>query len=249
MNIKILETEKNFLRFEIDGTNPAFVNSLRRTMLSRISTLAIDDVTFIKNGSGLFDESLAHRLGLIPWTFDLKNLKEDDEIEMSLKAKGPMEVKAKDIKTPKGINPVNPDLLVISLFKDQEVDLEAKARLGKGTEHIKWQSAVVAYQYYPEIKIGHVKNVDEILAGCPNNVFEVKNGKLEVKRIENCSLCLRCQELSDGEITVKDRPDRFIFTVESVSGLKPKEIVLEALKILQGDVSEFQDNIKSLKMN
>jgi len=248
MNIKILETENNFLRFEIDGTNPAFVNSLRRTILSRVPTLAIDDVTFIKNDSGLFDESLAHRLGLIPWSFDLKDLKKSDEIQMSLKAKGPMEVKAKDIKTPKGVAPVNPELLVISLFKGQEINLEAMARIGKGTEHIKWQSAVVSYQYYPEIKIGSVKNVDEILSGCPNNVFEVKNGKLEVKRIDNCSLCLRCQELSGGKITVKDRPDRFIFTVESVSGLKPKEIVLEALNILEEDVSEFQDSIKVLKV-
>ncbi len=248
MNIDILEKDENQIRMIIDGTNPAFVNALRRVMLGRVPTLAIDDVTFIKNNSGLFDESLAHRLGLIPWKFDQKSLNKDGFVEMSLKIKGPADVKAKDIKVPKGIEAVNPELLVISLYKGQEIELEAKAKLGFGREHAKWQSAVAAYQYYPEIKIGDVKNAKEIAEACPNKVFEVKGNKLVLKNPENCSLCYRCVELSNGNIEVKDNPNKFIFSLESVSGLNPKEIMLKSVEILENDVENFRESLKSLKI-
>jgi len=247
MKVKVLEKDPTHVKFEIDGTNPAFVNSLRRTILCRVPTLAIDEVTFVKNTSGLFDESLAHRLGLIPWKFDPKTFRRDENVEFSLKAKGPVEVKAKNIKFPKGIEPVNPDLLVISLYKDQEIDLEANARLGEGMDHAKWQSAVVSYQYCPEIKIGPVKNAKEISDACPTNVFEVKGSKLNISDLNACSICQRCADLSEGKIEVSDRADKFIFSVESVSGLTPKEIVLEALKILNEEVEDFKDSLKTLK--
>lgn len=46
--------------------NRSLANSLRRAMISRIDTLAIDQVQITDNSSVLPDEMLAHRLGLVP---------------------------------------------------------------------------------------------------------------------------------------------------------------------------------------
>lgn len=44
----------------------SLANSLRRSMISRIDTLAIDQVQIHENSSVLPDEMLAHRLGMVP---------------------------------------------------------------------------------------------------------------------------------------------------------------------------------------
>ena len=52
--------------FALQHTTLALANSLRRTMLAEIPTLAIDLVEIHSNTSVLADEFLAHRLGLVP---------------------------------------------------------------------------------------------------------------------------------------------------------------------------------------
>jgi DNA-directed RNA polymerase subunit D len=53
-------------RFILSGCTPAFANSFRREMIGGVAKLAIEDVKIYDNTSALFDEMLAHRLGLIP---------------------------------------------------------------------------------------------------------------------------------------------------------------------------------------
>lgn len=72
MNIQILKKSAKQIKFLIEDTTPAFANALRKTMISEVPTMAIDYVDFEKNNSVLFDEVLAHRLGLIPLTYDEK---------------------------------------------------------------------------------------------------------------------------------------------------------------------------------
>ena len=61
--------------FTLRNVDLALANSLRRTMLSEIPTIAIDLVEVINNTSVIPDEFLAHRLGLIPL-----NSKEADQL-------------------------------------------------------------------------------------------------------------------------------------------------------------------------
>ena len=75
MEIRVLsnDKEKGKLSFIIKDTTPAFVNTLRRIMVEEVPTMAIEDVEFRKNNSILYDEMIAHRLGLISLKTDLKS--------------------------------------------------------------------------------------------------------------------------------------------------------------------------------
>ena len=71
LDIKIIEEKDNFLRFLLKGTNHAYANALRRAMMAEVPAMAIEDVIIIENTSVLYDEVIAHRLGLIPLKTDL----------------------------------------------------------------------------------------------------------------------------------------------------------------------------------
>ncbi|MFB6076551.1 MAG: DNA-directed RNA polymerase subunit D, partial [Candidatus Nanohaloarchaea archaeon] len=65
MEITITDETDDTVEFDIEDASPAFANALRRTMIGDVPTLAIETVTVTENNSGLFDEILAHRLGLL----------------------------------------------------------------------------------------------------------------------------------------------------------------------------------------
>ncbi|KAK4943741.1 RNA polymerase II subunit 3 [Elasticomyces elasticus] len=64
--VTIRETSQTTVNLVLSGTSLGLANSLRRTILAEIPTLAIDLVEVTANTSVLPDEFLAHRLGLIP---------------------------------------------------------------------------------------------------------------------------------------------------------------------------------------
>ena len=64
--VTIRDTDTTTINFVLNNTTLSLANSLRRTMLAEIPTLAIDLVQVHSNTSVLADEFIAHRLGLIP---------------------------------------------------------------------------------------------------------------------------------------------------------------------------------------
>ena len=60
------DKNKDRMSFEMSGTDISYANTLRRLFMNDVPVLAIEDVEFRKNDSGLYDEMVALRLGLIP---------------------------------------------------------------------------------------------------------------------------------------------------------------------------------------
>ncbi len=142
------------LSFEARDANAWYVNTLRRLMTTETPVMAIELVEFTKNDSILYDEIIALRLGLVPLTTDLSSYKiasaqeresreylAQSSCKLTLKAKGPCVVYAKDLATkdPK-IKPVYPDMPIVKLLEGQELELEATAILGQGKAHAKWSA-------------------------------------------------------------------------------------------------------------
>ncbi|MEM4397652.1 MAG: DNA-directed RNA polymerase subunit D, partial [Candidatus Woesearchaeota archaeon] len=84
MKIEILNEKDNKMSFLLKDSNPAYANALRRIMINEVPVMAIEEVEFKKNSSALYDEIIAHRLGLIPLTTDLSSYelpKSEDDIK------------------------------------------------------------------------------------------------------------------------------------------------------------------------
>ncbi len=159
MNIDITAEDDTTVEFDIEGVSVEFANALRRTMIGDVPTLAVEDVSITANDSGLFDEILAHRLGMTPFTVDLDNhvmtadCDCDDgctkcEVSMALQQEGPGTVTADDISIPaEDVEPANPETRIVDLKEDRELDMELTAQLGRGKDHAKWQAANASYSY------------------------------------------------------------------------------------------------------
>ena len=72
MEIKLLsKKEDGTSKFLISGTSVSILNMYRRLIVNKVPTMAIDTVEIIENSSALYDDMLAHRLGLVVLKTDL----------------------------------------------------------------------------------------------------------------------------------------------------------------------------------
>ncbi len=261
MKVKIIEKKGDKLSFVLEDSTPAFANALRRVMTSEVPTMAIEWVEMRENNSALFDEVIAHRLGLIPIKFDPKkfNFSEDCECEgkgcplcqavFALESTGPRMVYSGDMKSSnKEVKPTDPNFPIVELLKGHNIKFEAVAKLGIGMKHAKFQAANVAYQYYPELKVKEGSLSSDTAKGvkaCPKGALSMKGSKPALDP-ELCVFSRSCEAASGGAIRIEGNPSKFLFRVESVSGLSPEYIVQKAAEILESKAEQFRKGLKDL---
>jgi len=261
MKIKVIENKGGKLGFVLEESTAAFANALRRIMTSEVPTMAIDWVDMNENNSALFDEVIAHRLGMIPLTFDPKKFNFTEECECEGKGcplcqvtfvvekTGPAIVYSGDMKSSnREVKPTSPDFPIVELLKGHVLKFEAVAKLGMGTKHAKYQAANVAYQYYPELKLkegASVKDMEKGVKACPRGALTMKGSKPALDP-ELCNFSRSCESASNGAIIIEGNQTGFIFRVESVSGLEPEYIVAKAAEVLEAKAEEFKKEVKDI---
>lgn len=248
---------KIVLKFKASST---FANMLRREILESVPTMAIKHVEFRKNSSALYDEQVAHRLGLMPITTDLSSYEippEDIDLEglkalkyslaLTLQAKGPCTVYASEIqsKDPK-VKPVFPKTPIVKLLKGQELEFEATATLGRGKTHMKYAPGIAFYTHsYSFNQKKDIDNADEVVKLTPAGAFKAQGKKL-VPQDETQGFLWdsALQYVPEGSIEVSENMDEIIFTLESWGQLSTKEIMTQACDSFVNDLEEFEKLIK-----
>ncbi|HLD11146.1 MAG TPA: DNA-directed RNA polymerase subunit D [Candidatus Nanoarchaeia archaeon] len=260
MEIKKQGKHKEQHIFTIKNIDHEFINTLRRTILAEVPTLAVKNITIKKNSSALFDEILSHRLGLIPLITDLETYELPEkcsceaagcakcQLKFTLKAIGPGTIMASEMKIEDPvIKPVYENLPIVKLLDEQEIEMEGIITLGKGKQHSKYSSCLIYYKGIPKIKIKNPKNIEEIAKSCPKKLFEVKNKELKVKNQEECILCQYCAEASNSEIEITASDKEFIITIEPWGQLPPEIILKESANILSEKLTELETKFSKLK--
>jgi len=270
MEIEFASLDDSLARFTLTGASPAFANAFRRAMIGEVPTLAIEDVRIYDNTSALFDEMLAHRLGLIPIKTDLTTYKTKDTCECggagcpgctatyTLSVEGPRTVTSSDlIPQDPGAAPVYDNIPIVKLTKGQKLVIEARAILNTGRAHAKWQPTLVCgYKNHPIITISDVCDACGMcVEECPRDILEVKGKKVQVAegKLPDCSMCRLCERacLASGigdepAIRVTYEPNRFIFVVEGDGSLPAKEIMNRALSYIREQADELENQLGEL---
>ncbi|MHA1978082.1 MAG: DNA-directed RNA polymerase subunit D [Candidatus Hodarchaeales archaeon] len=264
MELEIIEQHEYYVKFVLSGITPTFANTLRRLMMSEVPTMAIDEVIIIENTTPLYDEIVAHRLGLLPLKTDLANYVipancecggqgcTSCEVSLTLEVSGEKDIEivysSSLLSQDPKISPVFPNIPILKMAKNQKIFLEAIARLGRGMDHAKWQPiSTVSYKYYPIVQFNE-KNCtycEDCVNVCPRDIIKIENGKIFAQNVPNCSLCNQCMDICETDaVFVTTTGKDFIFTVESTGALTTKEILLKALKILNEKADEFKGHVE-----
>lgn len=161
LKVKVLEDAEDRVSLQLDGVDRSYANAVRRFCLSEVPSMAIDDVVILENSSVLYDEILAHRLGMVPLKTDLERyiLPEKCDcgtplgcqkcrvllvLDASAHEKTRTVYSGDLVSEDREISPISASIPIVKLAPGQTVKLEAYARLGRGKEHAKWQPATVS---------------------------------------------------------------------------------------------------------
>jgi DNA-directed RNA polymerase subunit D len=268
MKVNVISLTDDTVRFIIEGVNTAFVNSLRRTMISEVPCMAIDDLFIFDNSSVIPDEQLANRIGFIPLTTDVDSyqLPEACDCESELGCEKcrvvlTLDVEATDevVTVTSGdlesedskVLPVSSGIPLTKLAPGQAVRIEAYARLGDGLTHAKWQPVSSAiYQHVSELEIDEktCTACGKCAEVCPSDVLAIQEGKLKIVDIYSCTMCGECTKACPIEPTAISqdmKPDAFLMTVESTGCMPPERIVTEAVNVLMGKLSKFSTKVEN----
>jgi len=243
----VRELTDNRCSFVVDDTRPDIVNLLRRTMVTEVPKMAIDEVEFhmgpIRDEDGneydsnaaLFDEMISHRLGLVPIPTDIDHFTFRDKCECKgagcpnctiiyvLNKKGPCTVYSGDLQPLGDMSlKVKEELIpLVKLKEKQALLIYATAVMGTGKTHAKWQPVTVCgYMNYPKVKINNDVEVDEpqkVIASLPKGVLDHQKGAFVLK-----------------DITPLEKKDASFFdaNIPAFDGKKPVEIGYEEDKFI-----------------
>jgi DNA-directed RNA polymerase subunit D len=175
--IQVLTSDEKKISIKLKGVTLQYANALRRICLNGVPIYAIDTVDIIENSSVLADEGITHRLGLIPLKTDLSRSDESDSrIMLTLDSGDDTEtgrtVTSAELSSDDTVvKPSSDQIPIIHLAPGQKLKFEAYARLGRGTEHAKWNSSNIAVLLDTKKEDEHILTVETTGALKPREII------------------------------------------------------------------------------
>ena len=231
MEVIEMSPEKMILKMSI---SLSLANAIRRSV-DEVPTLAVDDVEIFKNDSALYDEFLAHRIGLIPLKTDNK-IGTKTEIELKLVKIGPCTVYAEDLNGRAKI--VYGKIPITILNKGQEIEVVCTARLGKGSEHTKYNPGFCFYRNLWEVKSKNPK-VEEIIKNSRGAISPEKKGSSWICDLNDVEI----EAIVKLEKEAVSESNEILFFVESYGQLDAKDIFVKAINVLEENLVNFEKAI------
>ena len=204
-SLEIVSQDKQRISVKLKDIPLQYANALRRICLNGVPIFAIDTVDIIENSSALADEALAHRLALIPIKTDLSRFVEPSKCDcksetgcsncrvMLILDSGDTDVTRTILSNEltsedKDVSPISDKIPIMQLAPGQRIKLEAYARLGRGTEHAKWNSSNISILTETNKENEHVLTVESTGALMPEQIIltgvdELSNRLSEFKDI------------------------------------------------------------------
>lgn len=227
-NIKISQNGYR-LDAEIKDVPVAVVNGLRRILLSEIPTVAVRDVQILENNTHMVHEMLRHRVEMLP--INVKDTEtdviRDTKIELRMMASdkerivttddfvvtGPRRevfLKDRELGTP-----------VLFMYLKPGESIHIKASLGLLTHHVS-QVCVSTYKFH----------IDPVIAQRDKDTWVAENNDPSV--FDTFQI-----QRSYSIHPETRRPNHFDLSVESIGVVPAKDLLRQAVKILQSKAEEW----------
>ncbi|MFB5610578.1 MAG: DNA-directed RNA polymerase subunit D [Nitrosopumilaceae archaeon] len=187
-SLEVVNQDNQRMSVKLKGIPLQYANALRRICLNGVPVFAIDTVDIIENTSVLVDEALAHRLALIPIKTDSSRFVEPSKCECQSETgcsncRVMLVLDSGDTDTTRtvlsselnsedeDIKPISEKIPIVELAPGQKVKVEAYARLGRGIQHAKWNSANISILTETDKEGEHVLTVESTGALTPQQII------------------------------------------------------------------------------
>ena len=200
-SLEVIYKDSKKISVKLKGVPLQYANALRRICLNGVPIFAIDTVDIIENSFVLPDEGLAHRLGLIPIKTDLARFNEPSKCEcqsetgcsncrvMLVLDSGDSDVTRTVLSNElssedDSVKPTSDKISIVQLTQGQRIKIECYARLGRGTEHAKWNSANISTLTDTDKKDESVLTVESTGALSPEQILLAGVDEVSKKLVE-----------------------------------------------------------------
>ena len=85
------------------------------------------------------------------------------------------------------------------------------------------------------------------MASCPRNgySYDAMRQSVDIEDVNKCNLCDECNKYAideghAGAVTLDERQNKFIYTIESTGALPPATIVTKAMQVLKHKLTELK---------
>jgi len=283
MKVKVLKMDDYYAQIEFKDVDYSFVNSVRRSLVSMVPCLALHEIDFhmgslgsyvdeesgdekeYESISAMFNEIIAHRLGMLPVPTDKKTVEafggtiNDDskqpDIMYSLHKQGPCTVYSGDLEPVNGDDSLiipETNVPIVKLSEGQAILVYAKAKMGVASQHTKWQCAVAPRFYQaPTITVLPGKGSKAVLDTVGKNKFTKKGTNHVITNPVVAHQALKdLEQLWNNEdaqkaMQVTTKTDHFVFEFETNGAMKADLALQQALKALDTHCNEFAVSFKS----
>ena len=239
-NMELLEKNETKIIFKMDA-GTSLTNAIRRCLIE-VPTLAVEELEISRNDGPLYDETIAHRIGLIPLVMK-KKYKDSDEFKLKLSVKKEGIVYSKELKG--DIEVAYDGIPITDLRGEQELVLTATVKLGKGKDHSKHNPGTMFYRNITELTMDK-SFLEDVKNACPNanikekgnNIIITDDGIEEV--LDVCEGILqKARKEADTKVS-----NELIVTVESFGQMAPEEIFNKSIDELKKDLDEVLKVLK-----
>jgi hypothetical protein len=220
------------------GSTVSFANLVRRALMTRIRVLAVEQVTVLRNSSGVLDEILAHRIGQLAIQGQAASSGETGTTGTT----GKLTVSGRQVRggdlifESVKVAECDAQVILAPLHHDAQLQLSCTLRSGTALEHAKFsavRAVPISQRHVLSAGLPSTEKLESLMAAgfVVGTNFEIRRPDCLPVRIE------RVQEVA-GPLEIK-QGDTFHLLIEPLGQLSAEQCLQKAVEAVSAEINDY----------